>query len=229
MAEVMASIGGTMHHDPSLRPSVRARHDTNTRDLLSNMQVPPFHERTPIHTLPHDAVPSQSQDGTRRFGVWKCGPGHKRALRAVLLADRARIIADLALLFVPGVNISHVFAATASHVHAHPGLYEYVRLNPPALLVWLTREFDLAGEAFSSPMTCFDTPSPQHLHFTQMPMFLRGVSIHPRHQTRHPVPFDDQFADPAPSPTAFSSPSTFHRPLPSRPPSFSTSASKPRQ
>ena len=52
MAEVMASIGGTMHHDPSLRPSVRARHDTNTRDLLSNMQVPPFHERTPIHTLP---------------------------------------------------------------------------------------------------------------------------------------------------------------------------------
>ena len=52
MAEVMASIGGTMHHDPSLWPPVRARHGTDARDLLSNIQVPPFHERTPIRTLP---------------------------------------------------------------------------------------------------------------------------------------------------------------------------------
>ena len=53
-----------------------------------------------------------------------------------------------------------MFAATASHVHAHPGLNEYGRLTSPVLLVWLAREFDLAGEAFSSSMTCFDTPSP---------------------------------------------------------------------
>ena len=70
------------------------------------------------------------------------------------MAGRVHVIADLAWHFAPGVDISHVLAAAASHVHAHPGLYEYVRLTPPALLVWLAREFDLAGEAFSSPMTC---------------------------------------------------------------------------
>ena len=40
----------------------------------------------------------------------------------------AHIIADLALEFAPGIDISHVFAATVPHVHAHPGLYEYIRL-----------------------------------------------------------------------------------------------------
>ena len=179
MAEVMASIGGTMHHDPGLRPSVHARRDTDTRDLLSDVLVAPFHEHTPIHTLPQEPILSRSPDGARRFGVWKCSPGHKHTLRAVLLADRVHVIADLAWHFAPGVDISHVLAAAASHVHAHPGLYEYVRLTPPALLVWLAREFDLAGEAFSSPMTCLDTPSPRHSHFAQMPIFLRGVSDTP--------------------------------------------------
>ena len=65
--------------------------------------------------------------------MWKCGSGHKNTLRAALLADRAHVIADLALHFVPGIDISHVLAAAASHVHAHPGLYEYVRLTPPTL------------------------------------------------------------------------------------------------
>ena len=46
-------------------------------------------------------------------------------------------------------------------------------------------------------MDCFDTPLPQHSHFTHMPMFLGGISIHPRrHQTSHPIPFEDQFTDP---------------------------------
>ena len=58
------------------------------------------------------------------------------------------------------------------------------------------QEFHLAGEAFSSPMTCFDTPFPQHSHFTLMPIFLGGVSVHPRHQARHLIPFEDQFTDP---------------------------------
>ena len=137
--------------------------------------------------------------------MWKCSPhgspGHKHTLRAVLLADRAHAIADLAWHFAPNVDISHVLVAAVSHVHAYSDLYEYVRITPPALLVWLVREFDLAGEAFSSPMTCFDTtPSPQHSHFAQMPVSLRGVSIHPQHQTRNPVPFADQFADPTPFP-----------------------------
>ena len=78
-----------------LRPSVRARHGTDTQDLLFNMQVAPFHERTPIHALQQGAVLSQSQDGARRFEVLKCGPGHKHTLRVVLLADRAHVISDL--------------------------------------------------------------------------------------------------------------------------------------
>ena len=93
----------------------------------------PFHERTPIHTLPQEAALSRSQGEARRFGVWKCSPGHKRTLRAVLLAGRVHVIADLAWHFAPSVDISHVLAAAASHVHAHSGLYEYVRLTPPGV------------------------------------------------------------------------------------------------
>ena len=197
MAEVMVSIGDAMHHDPSLRPSVRARHSSDARDLLSGVHVAPFHERTPIQTMSQDVILSPNQDVARRYGVWEGGPGHnKRTLRAVLLADRAHIIAALALHFASDIDISHVFAATVSHAHAHPDIYEYVRLTPPALLVWLAQEFHLAGEAFSSPMTCFDTPFPQRSHFTHMPIFLGGVSVHPRHQARHPIPFEDQFTDP---------------------------------
>ena len=133
--------------------------------------------------------------------MWDCGPGHQRTLRAIVLAGRAHIIADLAVQFAPQVDIAHVFAMTVSHVSAHPGLYEYVRITPPALLMRLVREFDLAGEAFSTPMmTCVDTPSLEHSHFTQMPTFLRGVSVHPWHQTRCPPPFEDQFSDPTPFP-----------------------------
>ena len=101
MAEVLASIGDTMHHDPSLRPSVHACRSSDARDLLSGVHVTPFHERTPIHTMPQDAILSPNQDVARRYGVWDVGPGRKRTLRAVLLADRARIIAALALHFAP--------------------------------------------------------------------------------------------------------------------------------
>ena len=154
MAEVMASIGDTIHHDPSpsLRPSVRARHSSDARDLLSGVHVAPFHERTPIHTMPQDVILSPNQDVARRYGVWEGGPGHKRTLRAVLLADRAHIIAELALHFAPGIDISHVFAATASHAYAHPDLYEYVRLTPPALLVWLAQAFHLSQARPSPPL-----------------------------------------------------------------------------
>ena len=121
----------------------------------------------------------------RRYGVWEDSPGRKRTLRAVLLADRAHIIASLALHFAPGVGISHVFATAMAHAHVHPDIYEYVRVTPPALLVWLAQEFHLAGEAFSSPVTCFDTPFPRRSHFTHMPMFLGGVSVHrPRTPTK---------------------------------------------
>ena len=42
----------------------------------------------------------------------------------------------------------------------------------------------------------FDTPFPQRSHFTHMPMFLGGVSVHPAHQAWHSAPFEDQFTDP---------------------------------
>ena len=39
-------------------------------------------------------------------------------------------------------------ATTVEHVHAHPDIYEYVRVTPPALLVWLTQEFHVSGKPF---------------------------------------------------------------------------------
>ena len=133
MAEVMASIGDTMHHDPSLRPSIRALQDVDVKHLPSGIQVAPFHEQTPKHTFPQNIIPPHSQDTARRFGVWDCGPGHQRTLRAIVLAGRAHIIADLAVQFALQVDIAHVFTMTVSHVSTHPGLYEYVRITPPAL------------------------------------------------------------------------------------------------
>ena len=76
------------------------------------------------HTSYHKKLPSHgAQTGLgASLGVWKRSPGHKHTLRAVLLADRARVIADLAWNFAPSVDISHVLAAAASHVHAHLGV-----------------------------------------------------------------------------------------------------------
>ena len=59
-------------------------------------------------------------------------------------------------------------------------------------------EFDIKGEAYSTPLTCIDAPFHDNGIITEMPIFLRGVSIHPLHQTQHPIPFDDQFSDTTP-------------------------------
>ena len=76
--------------------------------------------------------------------MWECGPDDQRILRAVVvLADRARILTDLAAQFAPQVKLAHVITSIMNHVVAHPDLYQYVvRLTPPALLLWLVREFD---------------------------------------------------------------------------------------
>jgi hypothetical protein len=42
-----------------------------------------------MHTLPQSIIPPHGQDTTTRFGVWGCGPGHQRTLRAVVLTSRA--------------------------------------------------------------------------------------------------------------------------------------------
>ena len=200
MAEVIASTGDSLHHDPSLRPSVSASRNEAVKLLLSDIHVAPFHERTPIHALPQTIIPPHGQDVARRFGVWDCGPGDQRVLRAVILADRAHILTDLAVQFAPQVNLAHVITSVVNHVIAHPDLYQYVRITPPALLLWLVREFDIKSEAFSTPMTCFDTSTLDDSCFDNMPTFLRGVSMHPLYLTRHPVTFDEQFSDSTPFP-----------------------------
>ena len=143
MAEVIASTGDSLHHDPSLRPSVSASRNEEIKLLLSDIHVAPLHERTPIHALPQTIIPPHGQDVARRFGVWDCGPGDQRVLRAVILADRAHILTDLAVQFAPQVNLAHVITSVVNHVIAYPDLYQYVRITPPALLLWLVREFDI--------------------------------------------------------------------------------------
>ena len=69
MAEVMASIGDSLHHDPSLRPSTRASRNMDAKRLLSGIHVAPFHEGTPIHALPQITIPPHDQDTARRFWV----------------------------------------------------------------------------------------------------------------------------------------------------------------
>ena len=48
----------------------------------------------------------------------------------------------------------------------------------------------------STLVACFDTSALDDSHFTCMPTFLRGVSVHPLYQTRCPVTFEEQFSDP---------------------------------
>ena len=89
-----------MHHDPSLRPLASASRNEEVKLLLSGIHVAPFHERTPIHVLPQTTIPPHGQHVARRFGVWECGPDDQRNLRAVVLADRAHILTDLAVQFI---------------------------------------------------------------------------------------------------------------------------------
>ena len=56
----------------------------------------------------------------------------------------------------------------------------------------------MKGEAYSTPLTCIDAPFHDNAIITEMPIFLKGASIHPLHQTQHPISFDDQFSDTKP-------------------------------
>ena len=75
-------------------------------------------------------IPPYGQDTARRFGVWDCGPGDQRTLHAIVLADRAHILTDLAMQFAPQVNLAHVITTIVHHAIAYPELYQYVRLTP---------------------------------------------------------------------------------------------------
>ena len=131
----MASIGDSLHHDPSLRPSASASRNADVKRLLSGVHVAPFHEGTPVHALPQTIIPPHDQDTARRFGVWDCSPGDQRTLRAIVLADRAHVLTDLAMQLAPQVNLAHVITSIVNHVIAHPDLYQHVRLTPPCFAV----------------------------------------------------------------------------------------------
>ena len=65
------------------------------------------------------------------------------------------------------------------HTLKYSELYQFVRLIPPPLLQWLIQEFDIKGEAYSTPLTCTDAPFHDNGIITEMPIFFTGVSIHP--------------------------------------------------
>ena len=96
-----------------------------------------------------------------------------------MLTSRAHIITALALHFAPTVDASHVLVSSMTHALKHSEMYQLVRLVSPTLLRWLIEEFDIKGEAYSTPLTCLDVASHDSGGITAMPIFLQGVSIHP--------------------------------------------------
>ena len=75
MAEVMASTGDSLHHDPSQRPSASAPRNVDVKHLLSGVHVAPFHKGTPICALPQNTIP---------------GTGHKPMMSSAAAARRKR-------------------------------------------------------------------------------------------------------------------------------------------
>ena len=116
------------------------------------MNTPPIHTLPQIRVLPPDAA------NTQRVGIWRLENEHKRVLRGVVLTPRAHIMAALATHFAPTVDTPHVLVSTMEHVLAHSELYQSVRLIPPSFLRWLIQEFNIKGEAYSTPLTCIDVP-----------------------------------------------------------------------
>jgi len=97
---------------------------------------------------------------TLRAGIciWRLETEHKRVLGGVLLTSRAHIMAALALHFAPTIDTSHALVSAMEHTLVHSELYQFVRLTPPSFLRWLIKEFDIKGEAYSTPLTCIDAP-----------------------------------------------------------------------
>ena len=193
MAEAPASIGDTLHHNTALRFSPTITQCEHVLRTCSRTHIEPFHEHTPIHTLPQIRVLLPDAANTLRVGIWRLETEHKRVLRGVMLTPRAHIMTALALHFAPTIDTSHALVYAMEHTLAHSELNQFVRLIPPSFLRWLIQEFDIKGQAYSTPLTCIDAPFHDNGIITEMPTFLRGVSIHPSHQTQHPISFDDQF------------------------------------
>ena len=145
MAEAFASIGDTLHHNTTLRFSPTISQCEHVIRTCSRTQIEPFHEHTPIHTLPQIRVLPPDAANTQRVGIWRLETEHKRVLQGVIITPRAHIMAALAIHFAPTIDTSHAIVPTMEHTLAHSELYQFIRLIPPSFLQWLIQEFDIKG------------------------------------------------------------------------------------
>ena len=123
---------------PSFSPAVsQCEHVIRT---CSRTQIEPFHEHTPIHTLPQVRVLPPDAANTQRVGIWRLETEHKRVLQGVILTPRAHIMAALAIHFAPTIDTSHALVSTMEHTLAHSELYQFIRLIPPSFLQWLIQK-----------------------------------------------------------------------------------------
>ena len=134
MAEAFASIGDTLHHNTALRFNPAISQCEQIIRSCSRTQIEPFHEHTPIYTLPQIRVLPPDAANTQRVGIWRLETEHKRVLQGVILTPRAHIMAALAIRFAPTIDTSHALVSTMKHTLAHSEPYQFVRLIPPSFL-----------------------------------------------------------------------------------------------
>ena len=115
MAEALASIGDTLHHNSTLRFSPAIIQCEQVLRACSSTHIEPFHEHTPIHTLPQVRVLPPDAANTQRVGIWRLEIEHKRVLRGVMLAPRAHIMTALALHFAPTIDTSCALISAMEH------------------------------------------------------------------------------------------------------------------
>jgi len=152
MAEALASIGDALHHNTALRFSPAITQCEHAPRTCSRTHIEPFHEHTPIRTLPQIRALPPDAANTLRVGIWRLETEHKRALRGVMLTPRAHIMTALAALhFAPTIDTAHALVPAMEHASlAHSELCQFVRLIPPYFLRWLIQEFGIKGEVYST-------------------------------------------------------------------------------
>ena len=140
----------TLACDPRYMRVATRTHETSS----PTCSWPPFmsiHPYTPYHKNP-------SSHGTQT-GLGASGCGNAVRDTSIPYAQSYWPTESTSSLTSPGISRR---ASTFPRCWPRrPRMYTPIRAcmsmsasPPPALLVWLAREFDLAGEAFSSPMTC---------------------------------------------------------------------------
>ena len=136
MAESLASIGDTLHHNTALRFSPTITQLEHVLRACSRTRIEPFHAHIPIHALAQiRALPPDATTSTQRVGIWRLETEHKRVLRGVLLTPKAHIMTALALQFAPTtlttIETSHALLPAMEHTLTYSELYPFARLIPP--------------------------------------------------------------------------------------------------